>query len=490
MSVLTGVEDYEMVDLQSQEMVFSSQKLKDSHVGIIGSGPVANFLCAYLSGLGIGRLSIMDDITRRGKDKREWLVQLSEKKGNLTDRLGDMVTKLNEDIDVMTYFSRADKSLLDGCTVIVDTTNNPESKHLCLSYSKNNRLISCSSDAGRASVHAYAGVNQQVKLDELLMTDYRNEKQGTFTSSIAAALAADEIRKTVCPIEGDNLLTKRLNYSLLLPERFSTGKLASLEKTQVKKLNDQTVLKHKRALVIGAGGIGTYVLIGLALQGMAIDIYDHDVVEPKNLNRQVLYFGAVGKNKAETVAKRLKCIDNTLDVNWFDEKATYDLLKERKNTGVTYDVVFSCVDTFASRKDLNHFCSVNRIPLVNGGINAFDCVVDTFFPGENHCLECYYDYRRMQTDQERAGSCNSLDANVVMPNAIAGSLMVGEAMHAVSEADITSLGDSSLVFQSKNPAEGRLFQRKKTPWCSSQSYYKNICRCHVALGGEAGVYNR
>jgi molybdopterin/thiamine biosynthesis adenylyltransferase len=66
---------------------------------------------------------------------------------------------------------------------------------------------------------------------------------------------------------------------------------------------------------------------------------DPDVAETTNLNRQILFYDAVGKSKAETLAKRLK--------NSFGLKADSWIEYFKRQTDISsYDVIFDCVDNF------------------------------------------------------------------------------------------------------------------------------------------------
>jgi len=106
----------------------------------------------------------------------------------------------------------------------------------------------------------------------------------------------------------------------------------------------------KRVHVIGAGGTGSRLIPLLAqfmssyeLEGKEIIVYDHDIVEEKNLLRQNFITPDVGKFKAEVLASRYG--------------AAYHILITAHNSkfnarlaGVTRkDVVVICVDTIADR---------------------------------------------------------------------------------------------------------------------------------------------
>ena len=78
-------------------------------------------------------------------------------------------------------------------------------------------------------------------------------------------------------------------------------------------------LAHARVLLIGVGGLGSHIADHLARIGVgALDLVDGDVVEPGNLNRQILYDpGALGALKIEAARRRLGQIAPQMTVRCF-----------------------------------------------------------------------------------------------------------------------------------------------------------------------------
>ena len=66
-------------------------------------------------------------------------------------------------------------------------------------------------------------------------------------------------------------------------------------------------LKNSKVIVFGAGGVGGYVIEGLARSGVGlIDVVDPDRIELSNFNRQILATEKnSGKNKADAAAERI-----------------------------------------------------------------------------------------------------------------------------------------------------------------------------------------
>lgn len=108
----------------------------------------------------------------------------------------------------------------------------------------------------------------------------------------------------------------------------------------------QERLLASSVLVIGAGGLGSAALPYLAAAGVGrIGIVDGDVVELKNMQRQVLHT-ELGRNKAESGAERLRALNPDVTVEVYPEYLTPERARE---LFVRYDLVLDCTDTFGAK---------------------------------------------------------------------------------------------------------------------------------------------
>lgn len=75
-------------------------------------------------------------------------------------------------------------------------------------------------------------------------------------------------------------------------------------------------LQSAAVIVFGIGGVGSYVVEGLARAGVGkLTLVDNDVIDITNINRQLpALHSTVGKSKAETMANRVKDINPDCDV--------------------------------------------------------------------------------------------------------------------------------------------------------------------------------
>jgi sulfur-carrier protein adenylyltransferase/sulfurtransferase len=177
---------------------------------------------------------------------------------------------------------------------------------------------------------------------------------------VATALAPDEVQ--------------RYSRHLLLPEVGKSG---------------QTRLKDARVLVVGAGGLGSPVLLYLAAAGVGtLGIVDFDAVDVTNLQRQVLYGTRdVGRDKTLAAEERVHDLNPGVRVRRHSERlsAANALALFRE-----YDLVVDGTDNFATRYLVNDACVLAGTPNVYGSIFRFDGQASLFCTAQGPCYRCLY----------------------------------------------------------------------------------------------------
>ena len=100
------------------------------------------------------------------------------------------------------------------------------------------------------------------------------------------------------------------------------------------------------ALIIGCGGIGSWIALDLALLGIGtLIIIDPDKIEPSNLNRTLFKLSDIGRFKTHAIKdliseRRPECIVITIE-----EYFNLDIYRK-----YTTDYVFDCSDNLKSRE--------------------------------------------------------------------------------------------------------------------------------------------
>lgn len=132
----------------------------------------------------------------------------------------------------------------------------------------------------------------------------------------------------------------------------------------------QNKISTARVAVVGIGGLGSAVLYYLAAAGVGtISLFDSDIVELSNFNRQIIYSEQdIGKRKVESAADRIRHFNSEITIKPHDVRITHynalELLGE-------HDVIVSCVDNRRTRYLLVDIGLRFSIPLVEGGVEGF-----------------------------------------------------------------------------------------------------------------------
>jgi hypothetical protein len=184
--------------------------------------------------------------------------------------------------------------------------------------------------------------------------------------------------------------------------------------------------KDQRILVTGSGALGVFVGLGLAYAGFLDGTFlDPDVAETTNLNRQVLFYDAVGESKAETLARRLS--------RFFSINAKAQIGYFKRDTDISsYTVVFDCVDNFETRIVISEKCEEQQKIMISGGTNVdagqalfYNPAVNGRTPAELLGLYDIVDKRTIDAPERVRASCKYRpDPSVIMTNQIIAGFMV------------------------------------------------------------------
>jgi adenylyltransferase/sulfurtransferase len=141
----------------------------------------------------------------------------------------------------------------------------------------------------------------------------------------------------------------------------------------------QEKLLGAKVLVVGAGGLGSPVLMYLAAAGVGtLGIVDDDVVDLSNLQRQIVHStAAVGEAKVESARRTLAGVNPEVKLVAHRERLGVDNV-ERLIAG--YDVIADGSDNFETRFLVNDACYFAHKTLVSAAILRFDGQLATFKP--------------------------------------------------------------------------------------------------------------
>ncbi len=201
----------------------------------------------------------------------------------------------------------------------------------------------------------------------------------------------------------------------------------------------QQKLKAARVLVIGAGGLGSPVLLYLAAAGVGtLGIIDDDRVSIDNLQRQIAHTMAhAGTLKVESAAETIRNINPLVAVETHAVRLTADNALDIISR---YDIVADGSDNFATRYLVSDACYFARKPLIYAALGALDGYVSVFKPyAKKPDGTPYPTLRCLFPEAPPAGLvANCSEAGVLGP--VAGVIGTLQATETVKE--IIGLGDS------------------------------------------------
>ena len=135
-----------------------------------------------------------------------------------------------------------------------------------------------------------------------------------------------------------------------------------------------TSLAGCRVAVFGVGGVGGYAVEILARSGVgAIDLYDNDVVNTTNINRQIIATTrTLGRYKVDVAVERIADINPTCKARGF--KMFYVVANADEVDLSQYDYVIDCIDTVSAKMELVRRCTRLGVPIIcsMGAANKLD----------------------------------------------------------------------------------------------------------------------
>ncbi|MCU0897299.1 MAG: molybdopterin-synthase adenylyltransferase MoeB [Burkholderiales bacterium] len=226
-------------------------------------------------------------------------------------------------------------------------------------------------------------------------------------------------------------------------------------------IEGQQRIVDARALVIGAGGLGSPATLYLASAGVGtIVLADNDTVDLTNLQRQILHTTpAIGRPKVESARDTLGLINPEVEVVTLPERLDGARLDAAVREA---DVVLDCCDNFATRHAVNRACVAHRKPLVSGAGVRFDGQVSVFDLRRDDapCYACLFP-EDTETEELRCAVMGVFAPLV----GIIGATQAAEALKILSGAGETLAG--RLLLLDGLAMEWRAIRIRKDPACTA-----------------------
>lgn len=435
-------------------------KLAAAKVTILGAGHLGKYTAMPLAALGVGEIRLLEGRTPCAGEAfldiplAPLKVEKKKARGSGIKRLfglGEEETKaanesrpisavkgiekglerINPNVQVLSIAAdletRLGQEILEDSDVVIDMTNNPRSKALALDWAQKSNCPAISSSVGEG----YGRFTIYHPGEELkpihFMPDFAGQAQNPLISLLFGGIAAEEVKKMILD---EPTAQRPLYYKLGPRDRFSFLK----EQEQI--VPARKSFQDRSALVIGAGALGNIVAIALAEMGLGRTVYvDDDTVDSTNLNRQVLFYDAVGEPKAEILARKHGVMNPNAEVYG-------QVLKLELSGGQTtlddlgaFDVGFDLVDNRYTRAIFLAYAVRKKMNLITAGTDPIGAAIAAYVPGKTSCFahlwKGYYE-KGLEDEARRRQSCIlQPDPSVIMTNQVAAALAALESFRVL-----------------------------------------------------------
>ena len=232
----------------------------------------------------------------------------------------------------------------------------------------------------------------------------------------------------------------------------------------------QQRLKGARVVCVGAGGLGSPILMYLAAAGVGtLGIVEFDTVDESNLARQIIHGQSdIGRSKTQSAKAKIA------EINPFVEVVTHEVRLDTSNVLEIfkgYDLIIDGTDNFATRYLINDACVLLKKPYIWGSVLRFDGQASVFFAEYGPCYRCLHPEPAANTPNcAEAGVLGVLCASIGSIQAteaiklitgigepLIGWLMVYDAL-AMSYRTIKVSKDPACVMCADNPTQRGLLE--------------------------------
>lgn len=245
--------------------------------------------------------------------------------------------------------------------------------------------------------------------------------------------------------------------------------------------NLEKVLENSRIGILGLGGGGSIICAELAHIGFKkFLLCDPDEFEESNINRLIGSMFTDIANSTEKIViatRQIKGINPEAEIRVFKKRWQECIdepsLKECK-------IIFSCLDDFMNRVQIEAFCRANNIILIDIGMTVKQDTVENFSimgqivlsHPEGPCFKCYrfIDEEDLKKEADQYGDAGNRP-QVIWPNAILASTAIGLGVEILTNWNNRSTkvfykrfdGNSLLLTDDLRVKEGITTEKKKCP---------------------------
>ena len=387
-------------------------KLNNARVAVIGLGPQGIYASLCLASLGVGNIVLID-----GQDAKEneLFLDMPFAKGPKAKSLPGLLSQINRQINVEGYAtdleSRLDQLALKGTDVIIDATNSISSKQLAIAYGREKNIPVLST----SSKWAYTKLilcDPNTNNPHFLMPNFEAQEQDPLMALALSGIITEEVKKLI--FKDQNFLKNPIRYRLGSGYRFGFP-----EKGEELERPDSEIYSKLKVAFLGGAALGCWGAIAASMMGFErLDVFDYDIFESHNINRQVLAYDGVDKEKALHIAEKILAMSHGKTASTgFNQKILPGFTTEEK-----YDLVFDFVDNRYTRAVNSAYGINTKTPLISAGALPNSARWDVHLEGKTQCMDHLfniYEEGRREEMIRRASCALNPNPSVVMSNAIA-----------------------------------------------------------------------
>jgi bacteriocin biosynthesis cyclodehydratase domain-containing protein len=216
----------------------------------------------------------------------------------------------------------------------------------------------------------------------------------------------------------------------------------------------QLALRDATVVVLGAGGLGSWTMSGLACAGVGtIVAVDDDTIELGNLNRQILYRAAdLGRHKVEVAREALRALNPEIEFDGVSRRVRSAADVRSVATGADFLVCTADWPAHEIGRWVNEACLELGVPHISAGqFPPRVRVGPTFVPGRTACLACqerairseFPLYDELVEQRKRSAP---VAATLGAPSGLIGSLLSMEVIHWITGISEPATLGRCLVF--------------------------------------------
>lgn len=221
----------------------------------------------------------------------------------------------------------------------------------------------------------------------------------------------------------------------------------------------QKRLKAAKVLVVGAGGLGSPVLLYLAAAGVGtIGVIDDDTVDASNLQRQIIHTDQrLGMPKVQSAEIAMTALNPFVQVRPYQRRLTEEVAEALI---AEYDLVLDGTDNFDTRYLVNRVAAKLGKPLISAAITQWEGQLSLYDPA--HGAPCYACVFPVRPAEGMVPTCAEAGVAAPLPGVI-GSMMAMEAVKHITGAGEPLRG--RLMIHDALYAETRLIGIKRREGC-------------------------